>query len=159
MTIQLNSVVAFHYTLTDDSGTALESTYGGEPKVYLHGAGNIVNGLERALLGKQPGDNFTAIIEPQDGYGERVPELVQTAPRALFEGQEIYVGMRFNAGAGADAISFIVTAVNDQEVVVDGNHPLAGKTLSYDISVESVREATGEELAHGHIQPHGGHCC
>ena len=159
MTINLKSVVAIHYTLRDDSGVELESTHGSEPVVYLQGAGNIARGLELALLGKQAGDSFTVIVEPQEGYGERVPELVQTAPRAIFEDQEISVGMRFSAGTDTDAISFIVKEVKDEEVVVDGNHPLAGKTLKYDISVESIREATEEELIHGHVHQLGGHCC
>ena len=159
MTIQLKSVVAIHYTLHDEHGTQLESTIGNAPLVYLHGAGNIVRGLELALLGKQAGDNVTTIVKPQEGYGERVPELVQTAPRAMFEDQEISVGMRFSAGTGADAISFIVMEVKDEEVVVDGNHPLAGKILKYEVSVESIREATEEELIHGHVHQHSGHCC
>ena len=159
MTIQLKSVVTIHYTLTDDSGAELESTLGGEPLVYLQGAGNIVRGLELALLGKQVGDNFTAIIEPREGYGERVPELVQTAPRAMFEDQDISVGMCFSAGAGASAVTFIVREVTQDQVVVDGNHLFAGKTLCYDISVQSVREATEEELIHGHVHRQGSHCC
>lgn len=159
MTIQLKSVVAFHYTLSDDAGNELDSTLGGEPNVYLHGAGNIIRGLELALLGRKAGDKFQATIEAAQGYGEFIPGMVQTVPRSLLEGRDIEVGMRFKATTKGGPLAFVIKEIRDDEIVVDGNHPLAGKTLHFDISVEAVREATIEELSHGHVHGSGhGNC-
>lgn len=157
MTIQLKSVVAIHYTLTDDQGAEIDSSIGGEPMVYLHGAGNIIRGLELALLGKKAGDKINAQIAPEDGYGEFVADMVQIVPRSVFGEQSVEIGMRFNADTERGPLSFSVKEVKDDEVIVDGNHPLAGKTLHFDVSIEAVREATEEELAHGHVHGAGGH--
>ena len=153
MAIQLKSVVAIHYTLTDDEGTELDSSIGGDPMVYLHGAGNIIHGLELALLGKQAGDKVKARIEPANGYGEFITDMVQTVPRSLLEEEDLKVGMRFNTKTEKGPLAFTVKEIRDDEVIVAGNHPLAGKTLNFDVSIEAVREATTEELTHGH--PHG----
>lgn len=156
MTIQLKSVVAIHYTLKDDEGIELDSTIGADPMVYLHGAGNIIRGLELALLGKQPGDKITAKIDPSDGYGEFIAEMLQTVPRSVFGDQTVEVGMRFNTNTERGPLVFVIKEVREDEVIVDGNHPLAGKTLHFDVIVNAVREATEQELIHGHVHGHGG---
>ncbi len=159
MTIQLKSVVAIHYTIKDDEGTEIESTIGGEPMVYLHGAGNIIRGLELALLGKNTGDKIQATVEPAEAYGEFIAEMVQTVPRSVFADQDVEVGMRFNTKTEHGPLSFTVKDVSEEEVIVDGNHPLAGQTLHFDVSVEALREATEEELNHGHIHGTGHDSC
>ncbi|MBV1931984.1 MAG: peptidylprolyl isomerase [Porticoccaceae bacterium] len=156
MTIQLKSVVAIHYTLKDDEGAELDSTSGADPMVYLHGAGNIIRGLEQALLGKKAGDKIQATVEPAEAYGEFIAEMVQTVPRSVFADQDVEVGMRFNTKTERGPLSFAVKDVGEEEVTVDGNHPLAGQTLHFDISVEAVREATEQELIHGHVHGQGG---
>lgn len=159
MTIQLKSVVAIHYTLSDASGTQLESTTGGEPMVYLHGAGNIIRGLELALVGKKAGDKITAQIPPADGYGEFIAEMVQTVPRSVFADQQVEVGMRFNTETERGPLAFVIKQVDEDQVIVDGNHPLAGQTLHFDVSIEAVREATEQELIHGHVHNGDSKCC
>ena len=156
MTIQLKSVVAIHYTLTDDEGTELDSTIGNDPMVYLHGAGNIIRGLELALLGKKAGDKIQTTIEPENGYGELITDMVQAVPRSLLDGEDIEVGMRFNAKTKHGPLAFTIKEIREDEVIVDGNHPLAGQILHFNISIEAVREATTEELSHGHVHS-GGH--
>ena len=152
MTIQPKSVVAIHYTIKDDQGTEIESTIGGEPMIYLHGTGNVIRGLELALLGKNTGDKIQTIVEPAEAYGEFIADMVQTVPRSVFEEQDVEVGMRFNTKTERGPLSFTVKEVSEEEIIVDGNHPLAGQTLHFDVSVEAVRKATLEELTHGH--PH-----
>ncbi|WP_306523797.1 peptidylprolyl isomerase [Rheinheimera sp.] len=161
MTIQNNKVVAMHYSVSDAAGNELDSSVGGEPLVFIHGSGSLIHGLENALLGKQAGDKFTVEVVAADAYGERHEELTQAVPRALFEGMEVAVGMRFRA-AGPDGReqSVIVLDVTDDEVVVDGNHPLSGIDLTFAVEVLLVRDATDDELAHGHahgIDGHSGH--
>ena len=154
MTIQLKSVVAIHYTLTNDEGTELDSTIGADPMVYMHGAGNIISGLELALLGKDTGDKVKATVKPAEGFGELLADMVQTVPRSLLEEENIEVGMHFNTQTEHGPLAFTIKEIREDEVVVDGNHPLAGQTLHFDVSIEAVREATPEELTHGHV--HGG---
>jgi len=159
MTIKHNSAVCFHYTLTDDDGQQLDSSAGGEPLAYLHGAGNIVPGLENALEGKSIGDSMTVAVPAADGYGESQPELIQEVPRESFQGvDDIQVGMQFEAQTGnGQSVPVTVTGVTDEFVTVDGNHPLAGKNLNFDVSITDVRDASQEELDHGHIHGPGGH--
>ena len=158
MSIQTNSVVSIHYTLTDDDGVELDSSKGGDPLVYLHGAGNIIPGLENALLGKATGDELKVEVAPAEAYGEYQDGLVQSVPRNLFgEEQEIQVGMRFQAQTDNGPMSVVITDVSDESVSVDANHPLAGKTLHFDVAVAKLRDATEEELARGH--PHVGGSC
>ena len=158
MTIKENSAVSFHYTLTDDDGQQLDSSAGKEPLAYLHGAGNIIPGLENALTGKAVGDSMTVAISATEGYGEVQNELIQDVPRTSFQGvDEIEVGMQFEAQTGqGGTVPVTVTAVTDETVTVDGNHPLAGKNLNFDVSIEAVRDATEEELEHGHVHGPGG---
>ncbi len=145
-----NTVVSIHYKLTDADGNLLdESTEG--PLSYLHGANGIIPGLEKELAGKTTGDKFQVTITPDEAYGERQPEMVQQAPRSAFPADmEIEVGMQFNAGTEGGERSVAVTEVGDDTVTIDGNHPLAGLTLHFEGNIDQVREATEEELAHGH---------
>ena len=149
MQIVDNHVVTLDYTLTDDQGAVLDSSEGRADFTYLHGASNIVPGLERALAGKSAGDELTVHIEPEDAYGERVNELVQQVPGDMFETeQEITVGMQFHAQAAEGQMVVVtVTEIDDETVTVDGNHPLAGKALNFDVKVIDIRDATEEELS------------
>ena len=152
MTIKKNSAVSFHYVLTNDEGQQLDSSTGKDPLSYLHGAGNIIPGLESALEGKTIGDSMSVAVEAADGYGEIQLELIQEVPRGSFQGVDrIEVGMQFEAQTGnGDSIPVTVTAITDESITVDGNHPLAGKNLNFDVSIEAVRDATQEELDQGH---------
>ena len=159
MTIKENSAVSFHYSLTDDDGQQLDSSAGKEPLAYLHGAGNIIPGLENALTGKAVGDSMSVAVSAAEGYGEVQKELIQDVPRSSFQGVDVIeVGMQFEAQTGqGGSVPVTVTAVTDEIVTVDGNHPLAGKNLNFDVSIEDVRDATEEEIAHGHEHVPGGH--
>ena len=153
MKIQNNSAVSFHYTLTDDDGIRIDSSEGQEPLGYLHGAGNIIPGLEKALEGKTIGDSLTVAVTAAEGYGEVQKELIQEVPKEAFQGIDtIEVGMQFEAQTGqGGTVPVTVIDVTDDLVTVDGNHPLAGKNLNFEVSIEDVREATEEELANGHV--------
>lgn len=156
MQIAERCVATFHYTLTDDAGAVIDSSQGREPLAYLHGAGNIVPGLERALEGRGSGDRFNVDVAPEEGYGVRHEALVQTVPRAAFQGvDELEVGMQFQASSNAGPMTVVITALEGDEVTVDGNHPLAGQTLHFAIEVTEVRAATDDECEHGHV--HGAH--
>lgn len=153
-----DTVVKFNYTLTNSEGEVLDQS-GSEPLAYLHGHHNIIPGLEAEMAGKSAGDKFTATIAPEDAYGEYIAEAVQEVPRSNFQGVDnIAVGMQFQSMTD-DGHAMIVTVkeVNDDSIIVDGNHPLAGVTLTFDVEVVEVREATSEELAHGHAHGAGGH--
>ena len=157
MIIANDSVVAFHYTLTDDNGTEIDSSKGQDPLTYLHGHGGIIPGLERELAGKTTGDAMKVTVQPAEGYGELNPELIQPVPRAAFQGvDQIEVGMQFQAqGQGGQMQTVVVKEVDDENVTVDANHPLAGQVLNFDVSIESVRAASEEELSHGHVHEIG----
>jgi len=158
MQIAQNSVVAFHYTLTNNAGEVLDSSEGREPLTYLHGAGNIIPGLEKELEGRAAGDKLTATIEPSEGYGEKQDQLVQEVPRDAFQGVEsVEPGMQFQAQTQGGPLMVTVTSVEGDTVTVDGNHPLAGQTLNFDVEIASVREASQEEIEHGHVHGEGGH--
>lgn len=154
-TVEDGVVVIFHYTLRDDDGEVLDSSVGEDPLPILQGAGNIVPGLESALVGKSAGDEFEVDVPPAEGYGERLGPGPQEVDRAAFpEGVEIHVGMPFFAeGPEGEDLTLWVTAVTDATVSVDHNHPLAGQTLHFEIAIDRLREATADEKAHGH--PHG----
>lgn len=158
MSIEKNKVVSFDYTLTDTQGRVLDSSEGREPLVYLHGYKGIIPGVERALEGKDVGDHLNITITPEDGYGHRNAELVQAVPRSAFRGvNDIKPGMQFQAQTPQGTQIVFVTAVDADNVTVDANHPLAGATLQFDINVRAIREATAEELQHGHAHGPGGH--
>jgi len=152
-----NPVVSIHYTLTNKAGEKLDSSIGAEPLTYLHGAGNIIPGLENALADKTVGDKLTVTIEPEDAYGERNEEHIQTVPRDMFQGiDNIEVGMQFQADSSNGPAVVTITAVEDDQVSIDGNHPLAGEQLTFDVEVMDIRPATETEMEHGHI--HGAGC-
>lgn len=158
MQIAERTVASFHYTLTDDAGQVIDSSAGREPLAYLHGQGQIVPGLEKQMEGRQVGDKFDAHVTPEEGYGVRHPELVQEVPREAFQGvADIQPGMQFQGQGPQGVINVTVTRVEDGKVHIDGNHPLAGKTLHFAIEVADVREASAEELQHGHVHGAGGH--
>ncbi|MCC6303147.1 MAG: peptidylprolyl isomerase [Gammaproteobacteria bacterium] len=152
MQIQDDCVVSIHYTLTDERGEQLDSSVGQDPLVYLHGAGNIIPGLESALTGGSAGDRLEVTVLPEDGYGEIDPELIRKVPRDAFAGIErVEPGMQFQTQSPTGQVMRVtVRESNDTEVLIDANHPLAGQTLYFSVSVEEVRSATEEELAHGH---------
>ncbi len=158
MQIALNSVAAFHYTLTDDQGQVIDSSEGREPLTYLHGSGQIVPGLERQMEGRRAGDTFTAEVAPEEGYGVHHAELMQEVPKAAFQGvEDIQPGMQFQGRGPQGEINVTVARVEGDTVFIDGNHPLAGQTLHFAIEVTDVRAASEEELAHGHVHGAGGH--
>lgn len=158
MRIADQTVASFHYTLTNDAGEVVDSSRGREPLVYLQGAGNIVPGLESAMEGRRSGERFTVDVAPEEGYGLRHEQLVQDVPRSAFQGVDaIEAGMSFQASTPQGTHSVTVTRVTDDTITVDGNHPLAGQTLHFDIEVTQVRAASAEELAHGHVHGPGGH--
>lgn len=158
MSIVDNSVVSFHYTLTNSKGEVLDKS-DQEPLAYLHGGGNIIPGLEKALLGKKAGDKLVVTVEPAEAYGVRDDKLIQNVPRRAFQGiKDIKAGMSFTAqGDAGQPMRVVVTRVSGDMVTVDGNHPLAGETLTFDVEITEVREASEEELAHGHVHGAGGH--
>ena len=152
MKIQNNRVVGVHYTLKNDAGETIDSSGGREPLVFLQGANNIISGLESALMGKTVGDKLEVTIEPEAGYGIRRDELLQKIPRSAFEGTDnLQVGMQFESQTEQGPMPIRVTAIEGDTVTVDGNHELAGIRLHFAVSVESIREATAEEISHGHV--------
>ncbi|WP_425399508.1 FKBP-type peptidyl-prolyl cis-trans isomerase [Aeoliella sp.] len=158
MQIESNSAVAIDYTLTDDQGTVIDSSQGGEPLWYLHGFDNIIPGLERELSGKSVGDRLQVSVAPADGYGERKEELQQEVSRDKFgDADDLQEGMQFQAQTDAGPMVFTIVGVSDEVVTVDGNHPLAGVPLNFDVTVKDIREATADEISHGHIHGPGGH--
>lgn len=154
-TVAANKVVTFHYTLTNDAGEQIDSSRGGQPLSYLHGAGNIVVGLEKQLTGKTIGDKLDAKVEAGEGYGERDERAVHRVSKAQFPpGMNIEKGMQFGAqGPDGSPVPVWVTGIEGDTVVVDFNHPLAGVRLNFAVEIVALRDATAEELAHGH--PHG----
>ena len=152
MNIADKHVVSIHYTLTNDAGDVLDTSEGKEPLKYLHGAGNIIPGLERALLDKTAGEELNVTVEPADGYGEHREELIQKVPREAFQGvEQLDVGMRFQAQTQNGPVMVVITDVGEAEVTVDGNHELAGQRLHFAVKIEDVRTANQEELDHGHV--------
>lgn len=152
-------VAAIDYTLTNDAGKVLDSSDGGQPLYYLHGRGQIVPGLERALLGRKTGDSFQVRLTPDEGYGVRDPERVMKVPKsALPDDLEIEVGAVLSGETkNGEVIPLWIVQVDATEVTLDGNHPLAGEALNFAVTVREVRKATAEELAHGHVHGPGGH--
>ena len=159
MQITTNHVVTLNYTLKDNDDNILDKSDDGS-FCYLHGASNIIPGLENALVGKISGDSFSVTIQPEEAYGIHDETKAQDVPRSMFPPeQEIKADMQFNA-QGPDGQTVVVTVkqVEGETVTVDGNHPLAGVTLNFEVIVMDIRDATAEELEHGHVHgPHGHH--
>lgn len=158
MQISANKVVTIDYTLKDDEDQIIDQANDGS-FAYLHGASNIIPGLEQALENKQAGDSITVSISPEDGYGVRDDSRTQVVPMDMFEEKEmVQVGAQFHAQDGeGHTIMVTIVAVDDDNVTIDGNHPLAGMQLNFDVKVIDVRDATAEELDHGHVHGPGGH--
>ncbi|MBO2587620.1 peptidylprolyl isomerase [Shewanella algae] len=157
MQITQHSAVTIHYRLTDAKGQLIESSFEADPMVYLHGMENLIPGLEKALEGKGKGDTLEVTIEAEEAYGPYHDGLRQEVPLEAFgDIQDIVPGMRFIAETEMGQRPVQVTEVLDNSVIVDGNHPLAGQSLTFNVEVMDVREATAEEVAHGHIHAHGG---
>lgn len=153
-----NSVVLMDYTVKDDEGNLIDTSAGQDPLAFILGMGNIIPGLERAFIGKKKGDSFKVRVKPEEGYGERDEALVEIVPRTQFSGiKDLRPGMQLQAQTDDEVMVVTVVKLTDKEVTVDANHPLAGKTLNFDVAVVDVRSATQEELAHGHVHGVGGH--
>lgn len=154
MQISDSKVVYIHYTLTNATGELLDKSPEEEPLGYIHGAGNIIPGLENALQGLVAGDERDVEVEPEHGYGARDESLVQDVPQGAFEDvEDLTPGMRFQAESDQGMRVIEVVAVEGDVITVDGNHPLAGETLSFKVKVDRVRDASAEELDHGHVHP------
>ncbi len=155
-----NLVVEFEYTLTDDKGQEIDSSKGRGPLAYIHGKGNIIPGLEKELTGKKVNDELQVTVAPADAYGDYNDALIQKVPKSEFQDTtDLQVGVQFQVG-NPDGQMFIatVTEITDSEVTLNANHPLAGMTLNFDVKVVSIREATDEELTHGHVHAEGESC-
>ena len=158
MQISKNSVVTLNYTLKNDQGEVLDESQDNS-FLYMHGAGGIIPGLEGHLEGKSAGDSFTAHIEPADGYGERDDSMVQVVPRDMFDKEHpVEEGIQFHAeGPEGDMLTVTVTKIEGDDITVDGNHPLAGIALNFDVKIADIREASAEEIDHGHAHGPDGH--
>jgi FKBP-type peptidyl-prolyl cis-trans isomerase SlyD len=157
MLVARDTVVTIHYTLKNDAGEVLDSSADGEPLAYLHGGGNIIAGLEEALEGKAAGDHVAVAVPAEKAYGPRDQALVQQVPRRAFQGTDVRAGMRFTAQTEHGPRQVVVTRVVGDMVTVDGNHPLAGQALNFNVEITDVRAASTEELQHGHVHGPGGH--
>ncbi|MGN6370376.1 MAG: FKBP-type peptidyl-prolyl cis-trans isomerase [Phycisphaerae bacterium] len=159
MQIEKNAVVTIDYTLTGPDGAMIDSSVGKQPLPYLHGAGNLIPGLEKALEGKQAGDQLKVTIPPEEAYGARDESLIQSVPKAAFQGvPDVKPGMQFRSQSQQGVQTVVtVTKVEGDTVTVDANHALAGVPLTFDVTVKDVRKASQEEVAHGHVHGPGGH--
>ncbi|MCX7089305.1 MAG: peptidylprolyl isomerase [Methylococcales bacterium] len=158
MQIANDKAVSLHYTLTNMAGEVIDSSEDGDVLVYLHGQGNIIPGLENALAGKVAGDKFNVTIAPKDAYGEIVDNMVQVVAKEMFEGvEDLEIGMQFHADVSHGTGIVTIVAIDGDQITLDGNHALAGETLLFDVEVIDVRDATAEELSHGHIHGEGCH--
>ena len=162
MQITKDKIVTFHYRLQDDSGVEIESSHGGDPMAYLHGHGNIITGLESGMEGKNAEDVFSITVEAKDAYGERLEDATQRVPLKHLNGDKrskakLKPGMGVSINTEEGAKQVIVIKAGKFNVDVDLNHPLAGKTLTFDVEIQSVRDASDEEIAHGHAHGGGGH--
>ncbi|MFA5419386.1 MAG: peptidylprolyl isomerase [Bacteroidales bacterium] len=158
MQIQKDKVVSIHYTLTDDAGKVLDSSTGRGPLHFIQGHGNLIPGLEEALEGKVKTDKLKTSIPPEKGYGVRIDEMIHQISRSQFEEPEnIEVGMQFQSQMDHGMQHLTITKIEGDKITMDGNHPLAGQTLHFDVDVVDVREASKEELEHGHVHSPEGH--
>ena len=157
MEIGSKKAVTINYTLKDDDGKVLDTSEGRDPLTYLHGVGNLVPGLEAALEGKRAGDAIEATLTPEQGYGERDERQVRNVPLRKLPDGKAEVGMRYRIQTDEGSSAALVTAVRGDYATIDANHPLAGMTLHFQVAVLEVRDATAEELEHGHVHGPGGH--
>lgn len=158
MKIAKNKVATIHYTLKDKNGTVIDKSEGQEPLSYIQGLGNIIPGMENGLEGKEAGDKTSLVIAPEDAYGPRNNEMVAQIPLSNFpEKDKVQPGAQFVAQSDKGSRNATIIKVEDEEVTADFNHPLAGVELHFDVEVKDVRDATEEEIAHGHVHGAGGH--
>ncbi|ATH08076.1 peptidylprolyl isomerase [Halobacteriovorax marinus] len=160
MKVQNDHVIEINYTLKSDSGETIDTSDTGGPLFYLHGRQNIIPGLESALTGKEVNDKVSVRIEPKDAYGERVDQLIQKIEKAQFPNfDDMKVGQQLQVQT-EDGHPLIVTIIekSDDGLTLDGNHPLAGMNLNFDVEIKSVRVATENELSHGHVHGDGSSC-
>jgi len=159
MKVGKDKAVLMHYTLKNDAGDVIDSSDGADPLPFLQGHGNIIPGLESALEGSKVGDKLDVSIEPEEGYGERMKDAIQEIPSSALQGvDEVKVGMQLQSqDKDGNAFLVTVTKIDDDKITVDGNHPLAGQTLHFSVSIESIRKAEAEELSHGHVHADGQH--
>ena len=159
MKVGKDKVVLMHYTLKNDAGDVIDSSDGADPLPFLQGHGNIIPGLESALEGSKVGDKLDVSIEPEEGYGLRMKDAIQEIPSSALQGvDEVKVGMQLQSqDKDGNAFLVSVTKIEDDKITVDGNHPLAGQTLHFSVSIESIRKAEAEELSHGHVHVDGHH--
>jgi FKBP-type peptidyl-prolyl cis-trans isomerase SlyD len=159
MKVGKDKVVLMHYTLKNDAGDVIDSSDGADPLPFLQGHGNIIPGLESALEGSKVGDKLEVSIKPEEGYGVRMKDAIQEIPSSALKGvDEVKVGMQLQS-QDKDGNAFLVnvTKIEDDKITVDANHPLAGQTLHFSVSIESIRKAEDEELSHGHVHADGQH--
>jgi FKBP-type peptidyl-prolyl cis-trans isomerase SlyD len=160
LVVSAGKVVGIYFTLKDSSGNVLDTNRrGGKPLPYLHGTGGLLPGLERALEGKRKNDFVDVTLSPEEGYGVPDPQRVRSVPRSSFPaGRELQPGMRFTARDGEGRTQMIrILEVGDEEVRVDENHPLAGQSLHFEVTIAGIRDATEEERTHGHVHGPDGH--
>ena len=159
MKISQNKVATLSYTLKDDDGKIIDKADENSPFLYMHGTGGIIKGLENALEDKEVGNDFNIIIAPEDAYGEHDPKLTEAVPRKMFEGipdEEMVAGAQFHASTAQGTQVITVASIDGDMINIDANHPLAGETLHFEVAVKEIREATEEEIAHGHPHAPGG---
>ncbi|MFT5170607.1 MAG: FKBP-type peptidyl-prolyl cis-trans isomerase SlyD [Candidatus Marinamargulisbacteria bacterium] len=158
MTIEKEKVVVIHYTLKDKLGEVIDTSSGSDPLAYIHGLGNIVEGLESALEGKTAGDKIDVVVPPEKGYGKKQEELIQTVSKSKFDDPEsVKPGVQFELNGPQGAHQAIILSVEKDEVTFDMNHPLSDQELHFSVEIVEVRDATTEELDHGHVHGLGGH--
>ncbi len=157
MKIAQNKVIVMHYAVSDNEDTLIDSSYDHKPLSIIHGTGYLIPGLEIALIDHIAGDKFEVSVTAEQAYGERFDEYVQTVPKDLFSGiEDLAMGSQLRATTDEGEQTVIVIDVQDEEITVDGNHPLAGIDLKFDVEILEVREATEDEIAHGHVHTEGG---
>ena len=159
MKISASKVASLGYTLKNDNGDVLDTADKSDPFLYLHGAGGIIKGLEKALDDKEVSDSFHVIIPPEDAYGMKDDKLVESVQRSMFEGideKELVAGAQFHAQTAHGTQVITIASIDGDTVNIDANHPLAGETLHFDVEVLDIRDATEEEIAHGHPHAAGG---
>ncbi len=159
MKISNNKIASLGYTLKNDDGQVLDKADKEHPFLYMHGTGGIIKGLEKALDDKSTNDSFNLIVAPEDAYGERDVNLTEAVPRTMFEGiddKELVAGAQFHAQTAQGAQIISIASVEGDTINIDANHPLAGETLHFEVEVLDVRDATEDEIAHGHPHMEGG---
>lgn len=158
MVIEKDKAVTFHYTLTNENGEILDSSSGRDPLAYIQGSGGIIPGLEKAMEGKTVGDSFSTVVPPEEAYGVYQENMIQDVALEEFQNKdEVKIGAQFQVSAGEHIHIATVTEIEDGVVTLDLNHPLADTTLHFDVDIVAIRDATDEELSHGHVHGEGDH--